>query len=73
MALRRYKQQDAQARELRVCSLCLAGIIVWCRKQSFLFQSWVHRNEQDYTLLTENNFSREFRLNMGEKKFYEID
>ena len=26
-----------------------------------------------YTLLTASNFSREFRLDMGEKKFYEID
>ena len=39
----------------------------------FYIESWVHRNGQDYTLLTASNFSREFRLDMGEKKFYEID
>ena len=39
----------------------------------FYIESWVHRNGQDYTLLTASNFSREFRLDMGEKKFYEVD
>ena len=39
----------------------------------FYVQSWVHRNGRNYTLLTASNFSREFRLDMGEKKFYEID
>ena len=39
----------------------------------FYIQSWVHRNGQDFTLLTASNFSREFRLDMDEKKFYEID
>ena len=39
----------------------------------FYIQSWVHINGRNYTLLTASNFSREFRLDMGEKKFYEID
>ena len=43
------------------------------KSNPYYVQSWVHRNGQDYTLLTASSFSREFRLDMSELIFHEVE
>ena len=40
---------------------------------SYFEESWVHQVGTEYTLLTTSNFSREFFIDLNEKKFHEID
>ena len=40
---------------------------------SYFSQSWVHKNELMFTLLTTSNFSREFSIDIMNETFQEID
>ena len=40
---------------------------------SYFFEIWVHQIGTEYTLLITSNLSREFFIDLNEKKFHEID